>query len=1135
MEGASNYTSFRLSHGTPRHLHATSVVRFIGPIPHSWITTYKKRWFHKPRTNYHRKDLPFDRPDNRGQDGQDLSACARWQAESHGAQISRSNTIQAESSNNVITPQQIPVIVEEQEDSSVEGDQSPVEHYILQRVEDASCNQNGMPKVSEPLADVLAASKTSERFQEPSSSVTSSGFLRPKMSMLDLASGRSTRESSSVSQTSFETAPETFEEYGSLHDTGLTEHDNIDREVQKDQEEEASDTSTIRGIRTLPAASIELPTQDTLSSADANLCLPQQVNQSEPSSMSNQRPESSDADSATSLLKHKVTAAGSLRGKSGQPAASNLVRFTSESAAQVKQNCHRRQTTICAEGEALDRDRSLKITRQNQGYFNQSLLRNPFRKPKHNGELLRAERMLLRIEYAPNGVVPDNYSDALAMRIDRRVDMHWREFVVAARNDDAGRVVLSFHRNRSIPVITKSVAKIKAATKIVITTESTKCNFYSSLDKTIVIWQKEKKKTMIYILRPLTSHSSIEWYAFLQTSLGIKPKTTAIISVPTLNVRLRVELKSSIRSRRGSTSQPDDVSQSTDLDLSSLPEEEDNDEASINEDGQLLSNGVAITGDFLVDACWRLLSRDKQWKDVLRDWRNHEKLGLCWRRYDRLEWIHGHDARQLVGQWAMAQTHELEFRPKEHYPTEIKLPMGSLLQEPSPIEGFLVRLTSSTGRQARFGKVFYKRLYFASHNNLLFFAHPGNSLPPPPPGFCSDDLGDSEHILETGPLVYDVDPYPLEDGHISWLLPEFSKAEVEAKDHIAVTEAARRVSQLHASDGFIDLTKVSRIRRCQRMTDDVENDIGHAGDGVRFDVSPEDEDGIVLNEHEGAIDEFDDQRVFELVLRSGLVVRLQAFDASTRDAWMSQLGKLVDYWVPKLKDDSQHFRTMKQDNMDALKIDEETESLVGQYANKWEVSQCVSEPRIYNFCSISSCRTIALHGLLYRKPRVHSTFKKYECVVSHGKLLLYNHLHYDAGGTPERHIHHSRRQTIDLHDAYIFSGIVAASDLLSTRDSSDREGPGRHSLPRLYMDGWTSQDEQEALCFVLWCSRKRIAFSGGEKEDAHGNKVSRLGIAGRHLIFMARCRQERDLWVQVISNEIQRSHATGTVKGPRTE
>ena len=101
-----DYTTFRLAHATPNHLHATSTTLFIGPIPHSWVSTYEKKWYKKPRTNYHRKDLAFLRDDTVANTNHTFSNCARWRAESESVQVSRAATIQSERCFDVVPAQE---------------------------------------------------------------------------------------------------------------------------------------------------------------------------------------------------------------------------------------------------------------------------------------------------------------------------------------------------------------------------------------------------------------------------------------------------------------------------------------------------------------------------------------------------------------------------------------------------------------------------------------------------------------------------------------------------------------------------------------------------------------------------------------------------------------------------------------------------------------------------------------------------------------------------------------------------------------------------------------------------------------------------------------------------------------------
>ena len=143
---------------------------------------------------------------------------------------------------------------------------------------------------------------------------------------------------------------------------------------------------------------------------------------------------------------------------------------------------------------------------------------------------------------------------------------------------------------------------------------------------------------------------------------------------------------------------------------------------------------------------------------------------------------------------ADVQTHSLELRPKIHYPTNVRLGFEKRLVEPVPVEGFLVRLTAASGRQARFGKLFYKRLYFTSHDNLLFFCSPANAAPPPPPKIYQ--VPDRESPIEETnelPILWANTPYRLKDGKIQWLEEAKSPREAGWYDEKAQIEHERCV------------------------------------------------------------------------------------------------------------------------------------------------------------------------------------------------------------------------------------------------------------------------------------------------------------------------------------------------------
>jgi hypothetical protein len=128
----------------------------------------------------------------------------------------------------------------------------------------------------------------------------------------------------------------------------------------------------------------------------------------------------------------------------------------------------------------------------------------------------------------------------------------------------------------------------------------------------------------------------------------------------------------------------------------------------------------------------------------------------------------------------------------------VRLGFQKRLSEPVPIEGFLIRLTAANGRQARFGKLFYKRLYFTSHDNLLFYCSPAKAAPPPRPKMLQipNSETDSDETKDM-PLIWASTPYKLKEGGIQWLEDSRSPREVQWYDEKAQIEYERCVQLVY--------------------------------------------------------------------------------------------------------------------------------------------------------------------------------------------------------------------------------------------------------------------------------------------------------------------------------------------------
>jgi hypothetical protein len=65
-----------------------------------------------------------------------------------------------------------------------------------------------------------------------------------------------------------------------------------------------------------------------------------------------------------------------------------------------------------------------------------------------------------------------------------------------------------------------------------------------------------------------------------------------------------------------------------------------------------------------------------------------------------------------------------------------------------------------------------------------------------------------------------------------------------------------------------------------------------------------------------------------------------------------------------------------------------------------------------------------MSGTLFRKPRIHSSFRRCNVILCHGKLLIFEATLRKANGREIPHIYHERQHVVDLKDTYLYSGLV---------------------------------------------------------------------------------------------------------------
>ncbi|EFQ97641.1 meiotically up-regulated 56 protein [Nannizzia gypsea CBS 118893] len=721
------------------------------------------------------------------------------------------------------------------------------------------------------------------------------------------------------------------------------------------------------------------------------------------------------------------------------------------------------------------------------------------RQTRRHGEVLRAEKMLVRIDVTAQ-TVPNLYNDNASVKIETRPIENWREYLVVCRQgyDEQTPYLLQFYKTRVIPQVQGAKVKRKYAHEVKLSQGQANVNLFSTLDKTVVVWHPTKMNgTRIFIMRARAAAHSVEWYTFIRKVLGWKQPSSLFVHAPDLDVSLVLQNPFE-RYAKDNTEESEGT-------LSNNTSEE-----------QAVSTAIIRT-------CMNTLSDCSEWPEILDIWKKSENMGLAWRRYDRIEWIQGGNEERMYGTMAMRTSHDLELRPKRHYPTSTAMDSSEvLMEEPSPVEGFLILLTSQQGTHRRWGKNFSRRLYLYSEDQYLCFCKPTKASTPPAPKLPSTLGTGSSTAPETirgSPVIYPVDPYPLEDGQIPWLRDGGNKSYANYCDQTAYAEDRRNTNNLGQAEGYFNLCRVSEIRTLSET-----ESRGNQGN----ETSSGSQEPVRNHPTTGSFSLADQDHVFELQLDDGLVVRLRAYNTKTRDVWIHRLRQLTMYWKARVKADITTLKSVRQHNLEKLDIDEAQESIIGQFAQKWEVARADASPELFNVCGPSGCRAIKRSGYLYRKPRRRGSFAKCDVILAEGQLLIFQDSVRTFSGEQVPHTHQSKQNILDLRDCYLYSGVLTNADLLYHSQTFDNNHPGHNSTPRIYpSDGWTSADEDTATTFVIWNNTRRILFHGEEEGDGKQKKrkwrnVSRLGASGRSIVFKARSRAERDMWVLAIETEIDR-------------
>ncbi|ODV91787.1 hypothetical protein CANCADRAFT_30113 [Tortispora caseinolytica NRRL Y-17796] len=703
------------------------------------------------------------------------------------------------------------------------------------------------------------------------------------------------------------------------------------------------------------------------------------------------------------------------------------------------------------------------------------------------GEIIKAAKFIMVRKSASRKNFPSDFYEYEAT--DTTVSSRFQEYALLARfaGNKETPIRLEFYSMGTTSRLSCNKSK-KPRFSVDIGPAQSGANLYSALDKSFAIWTCKKSETDIYILKHTSPAVCIEWYAFFSEVLGWKPKPEFFIAVPDIDLTLRIKLS---RKKFRKFFKPSKHSEHGESDFTS----------------------------YLINRVLAHVSRLPQFESAVKTFLLKESVGLAWKRFDCLEWVYGPFSERILGTRALREQYNLELRARVHYPTCISSHDVALL-EPSPIEGFVVCISKAQAKNSILREVFMHKQYMFTADGFICFAQAKHALPPLPESLLNDyNALTIEDVANRVQPENAVDWCPLnQSGDIEWYEhrheSETSAETAYDMDNKVRAEKNRRLAQILNVSAFIDSTEVTAIERFDDKGEDLLDKISTAEQlySVYSDQLRPPRKASLDTISEVASRE---KSILRIGLKSGASILLKCENASCCDLWIDKLYGLVNYWKARNREDVILAQTIHKENLDRCKIDPQLETQFRRDASQWEMTQAMANPMTTHMCLALGCRTVQLHGILYRKFNRNETFVPYYVLLCRGVMLLFaRRTSKDRKGGVYR-----LEAIVDLRDSYVVSGISTSDYFVPQKEALEALYPGTRIVPRIYKDGVMSMDEDYERSFMLWNGKSKLPHVGSQ-ERRRVKAAQKLLKTQRTMIFMARSYQEREKWVTALNLQL---------------
>lgn len=691
-----------------------------------------------------------------------------------------------------------------------------------------------------------------------------------------------------------------------------------------------------------------------------------------------------------------------------------------------------------------------------------------------SGEIVRVDKMLVLVKFAPRMFNITHFNDN--SDISTIIEERWREyFVVLRRGKDEDEILVAqLYRtgkgkdfSKSSPVYTFDI------------TQEIRVDFYSTLDKSISIINPKENGTQLFIMNARYYSQAIKWLYLIKGCLDEQFYPLLKVHSAAHGFTFRVDFP-------------------TDLIKKAIEPGSDH-IISKNKTGYQPHQDILVS--FVFDKIELQLNKLEAPKKtgLLK-----ENFWLACKFFDRAEWIPNNSVSLIVRSQLFAKSSPLELLKATNDEC------FSIALMPHSLEGFLGRISKPEGADMRTLRPSYKLHYFVLCQNLLFISKYHLGIPPSPENVFLGGECDREEICGKFSEIFVHTPFELDThGHISWLeSPDF-----ERKDRLALEEYSRKVQHIVTAESVINICLIREVRTIPQDKLPLNARQVHRNLWFSSEAVPKEQEIT--------------DTAFEIEFQDGSVLRFCTSSQLIRDEWVVRLRASIEFWNNYRHQETAAMLRVRETNQKHARTDDGID-FRSTFERFGTIEEKCADVFAWNVgTSVLAMSTAVLFcGHLYYKRKKRAGFVEKLVVLCPGYLVLFAATKRKFSSWRHKLPCYERTSTIPISDCYIHT---ERSTQYNGNELMPKNGPGYDLLPRLYSDGWKSTEESTKLRFTLWCGYKRKlksrmkSKSKLQKENPDlKDLIKLLSVRAKVFLFQARSRQEQEIWVHNILEEINR-------------